>query len=85
MLRGFLCVLLLRMPIQEFEHLTGYMQAIGFLTKVVPSYSRLIHIFNLCQLNVMAIQLLFLPECNSTGLIITFGKNDFSLLVTFTV
>lgn len=70
------------MGIQEFEHLTGYMQAVGFMTKVVPSYSRLIHVFNLCQLNVMAIQILFLPECNRTGLVIVFG---FVLMIWWSV
>lgn len=71
----FLTPSVCRMELQEFQHLTGFMQATGFMTKVVPTYSRLIHIFNLCQLDIMAIQMLFLPECNSSGLVILFGKS----------
>lgn len=62
------------MQMEEFHHLTSYMQAVGFMTKVIPTYSRLIHVFNLCQLDVMALQMLFLPECNASGLIIVFGE-----------
>lgn len=63
------------MAIQEFEHLTLYMQVLGFMTKVAPSYSRFVHVFNFCQLDIMAIQLLLLPECNSSGLIVIFGTS----------
>lgn len=58
---------------EDFENVSGYLKATGFFTKVVPSYSRLVHIFNFCQLDIMAIQILFLPECNGVGFITSFG------------
>eukprot|EP00923_Selenidium_pygospionis_P021025 GHVN01036270.1.p1 GENE.GHVN01036270.1~~GHVN01036270.1.p1 ORF type:complete len:220 (+),score=8.82 GHVN01036270.1:109-768(+) len=56
-----------------FQDATPYIKWVGFFVKVVPTWTRLLHIFNYGQLNVVGMQLLFLPECNKQILVIIYS------------
>ncbi|EPR57468.1 putative transmembrane protein [Toxoplasma gondii TgCatPRC2] len=52
----------------RFERLTTGLSVLGVFVKTVPTWIRLVHVFNMCQTIVWIIDLLLLPECNEAGL-----------------
>lgn len=52
----------------RFERLTTGLSILGVFVKTVPTWIRLLHVFNMCQFIVWIIDLLLLPECNASGL-----------------
>ncbi|KAL7068822.1 hypothetical protein ACR3K2_07850 [Cryptosporidium serpentis] len=52
----------------SFDNLSFSTQVIGIMIKYMPTWLRIFHIFTFCQISVLVLQFLFLPECNSTGL-----------------
>eukprot|EP00918_Siedleckia_nematoides_P014299 GHVU01031079.1.p1 GENE.GHVU01031079.1~~GHVU01031079.1.p1 ORF type:complete len:227 (+),score=17.50 GHVU01031079.1:193-873(+) len=60
-------------PEDAVNEMSRFSQLTGFAVKVLPTWLRLIHVYNLFQLLVMTLQLLLLPECNSNGLVYIFG------------
>eukprot|EP00921_Rhytidocystis_pertsovi_P001780 GHVQ01003059.1.p1 GENE.GHVQ01003059.1~~GHVQ01003059.1.p1 ORF type:complete len:231 (-),score=25.69 GHVQ01003059.1:631-1323(-) len=50
--------------VDEFEYLTAFMKVMGFFVKSFPTWIRLLHLFNYCQISVILLDLLILPECN---------------------
>ncbi|KAF8821690.1 hypothetical protein IE077_001732 [Cardiosporidium cionae] len=66
---------------EDFQNPTPFVNVLGVACKNVPLWVRLLHIFNFCQLQVISLDLMLLPECNSQGLQticgrIVFGKNN---------
>ncbi|KAF8821873.1 hypothetical protein IE077_001431, partial [Cardiosporidium cionae] len=53
---------------KDFQNPTPLLNAFGIACKNVPLWVRLLHIFNFCQIQVITLDLLLLPECNSQGL-----------------
>ncbi|XP_026191445.1 uncharacterized protein LOC34621356 [Cyclospora cayetanensis] len=51
-----------------FHRPNTFMTIIGFFVKTVPTWIRLAHVFNCCQLGVWTLDLLILPDCNASGL-----------------
>lgn len=51
-----------------FHRPTTALVVIGFFVKTVPTWIRLVHVFNCCQISVWTIDLLLLPDCNASGL-----------------
>lgn len=52
----------------RFYRPTTSLVVIGFFVKTVPTWIRLVHVFNCCQIGVWTIDLLILPDCNNAGL-----------------
>ncbi|PHJ16244.1 ste kinase, partial [Cystoisospora suis] len=52
----------------KFDRLTTGLSILGVFVKTVPTWIRLLHVFNMCQFIVWLIDLLLLPECNASGL-----------------
>ncbi|KAL8434959.1 hypothetical protein Efla_005042 [Eimeria flavescens] len=41
---------------------------IGFFVKTIPTWVRLVHVFNCCQICVWTVDLIILPDCNASSL-----------------
>ncbi|CEL94390.1 unnamed protein product [Vitrella brassicaformis CCMP3155] len=53
-----------KLPEGSFTELSAFQYLIGFMIKVVPTWSRLLHVFNFFQLLIAVFYALVLPECN---------------------
>lgn len=60
-----------------FERPSTALTLIGFFVKTIPTWVRLCHLFNCCQLVVWSLDLLLLPDCNSSGLRWIFAVTSF--------
>eukprot|EP00922_Rhytidocystis_sp_ex-Travisia-forbesii_P003082 GHVS01004520.1.p1 GENE.GHVS01004520.1~~GHVS01004520.1.p1 ORF type:complete len:275 (-),score=60.52 GHVS01004520.1:236-937(-) len=49
---------------EDFEHFNMWMKTLGFFVKSWPTWARLVHLFNFCQLQVVFLDFLLIAECN---------------------
>eukprot|EP01053_Blabericola_migrator_P003102 Blabericola_migrator_1__3101@NODE_18_length_22925_cov_118_464826_g15_i0_p14_GENE_NODE_18_length_22925_cov_118_464826_g15_i0NODE_18_length_22925_cov_118_464826_g15_i0_p14_ORF_typecomplete_len223_score30_52_NODE_18_length_22925_cov_118_464826_g15_i079348602 len=54
---------------EDFRQLNKYQIGTGFLVRTMPSILRLLFIMTYCVLAVIVLQVLLLPECNSTAIL----------------